>query len=525
MELSKKEIEIILKLRDEATGKINNFRANVKAFSNSTKDSLQPLLLMRQAWMKAGLAIGVTIGTISKGVNEIERLRKEVQAMDISAVRLGMTTAELSKKMYGFNVATLNARIGMGEGHAVVENVRNVGRGLVSGAANVWGGASKTWRAASTLGITPSSPTFLGAAASVINGIRTGATPGLWGSAVKGATNQKLAEEEERKARSQEALKINEEMTRKTKQLDLSAYEYKKYLLRQEVEIAKISGADKIRLRQYEAAEAQRIEEDRSIVFNNQQALRLKAEGRTLDALRIEQANALIEFKRQFGGDGEMVRAFIEGQQTMYKEAQLTYWGLKSEFNIYRGGIVEGIAGLENAIGGFYDVTTGSFRSINEVVADFGRTIIGVLQKMIAQFLIAKAVTGLTSFFSGGTIVGGVGGQTVSTGGQSIGGHVFNTAWTPYHNGGIIRAHNGLAVDEVPIIAQTGERVLSRRQTRDLEGLLSGNKNRPSQVVYNIYAIDAPSFVAMCQRNPEGIHAVVADIDRRNLTSGRGRRG
>jgi hypothetical protein len=39
-----------------------------------------------------------------------------------------------------------------------------------------------------------------------------------------------------------------------------------------------------------------------------------------------------------------------------------------------------------------------------------------------------------------------------------------------FHEGGIIRAHNGLAVDEVPIIAQTGEGVLSRRGMAALGG-------------------------------------------------------
>lgn len=39
-----------------------------------------------------------------------------------------------------------------------------------------------------------------------------------------------------------------------------------------------------------------------------------------------------------------------------------------------------------------------------------------------------------------------------------------------FHDGGIIRAHNGLAVDEVPIIAQTGEGILSRRGMSALGG-------------------------------------------------------
>ena len=45
-----------------------------------------------------------------------------------------------------------------------------------------------------------------------------------------------------------------------------------------------------------------------------------------------------------------------------------------------------------------------------------------------------------------------------------------------FHDGGIIRAHNGLAVDEVPIIAQTGEGILSRRGMAALGG--EGQLNR-----------------------------------------------
>jgi hypothetical protein len=47
---------------------------------------------------------------------------------------------------------------------------------------------------------------------------------------------------------------------------------------------------------------------------------------------------------------------------------------------------------------------------------------------------------------------------------------VATIASTKFHSGGIIRAHNGLAVDEVPIIAQTGEGILSRRGMSALGG-------------------------------------------------------
>ncbi len=47
---------------------------------------------------------------------------------------------------------------------------------------------------------------------------------------------------------------------------------------------------------------------------------------------------------------------------------------------------------------------------------------------------------------------------------------VATIAATKFHTGGMIRAHEGLAVDEVPIKAQTGEGILSRRGMRALGG-------------------------------------------------------
>ena len=53
---------------------------------------------------------------------------------------------------------------------------------------------------------------------------------------------------------------------------------------------------------------------------------------------------------------------------------------------------------------------------------------------------------------------------------------IATIAATKFHEGGMIRAHDGLTVDEVPIIAQTGEGILSRRGMSALGG--SGVLNR-----------------------------------------------
>ena len=71
-----------------------------------------------------------------------------------------------------------------------------------------------------------------------------------------------------------------------------------------------------------------------------------------------------------------------------------------------------------------------------------------------------------------------------------------------FHNGGLIYAHTGwprLKSDERPIIAQTGERVLSRAQNRAYESGLGGDSGGSSKPVHvqttiNVNAVDATGF-------------------------------
>lgn len=68
----------------------------------------------------------------------------------------------------------------------------------------------------------------------------------------------------------------------------------------------------------------------------------------------------------------------------------------------------------------------------------------------------------------------------------------FHDGGQVMHAGGIIRAHNGLAVDEVPIIAQKGEGILSRKGMSALGGVgslnaLNSGKGVGGQNTINIY--------------------------------------
>lgn len=122
----------------------------------------------------------------------------------------------------------------------------------------------------------------------------------------------------------------------------------------------------------------------------------------------------------------------------------------------------------------FYNTFLGDIKSAQEAFEDFGKSIIrsfsNAMAQVVTSWLWMKAVTGLGSLFSGGMV--GTKGGSGSVGYSQLG-YVdvrANTVSSPYlHHGGVIKAHSGLALDEVPIIAKSGERVLSREQNRDYE--------------------------------------------------------
>lgn len=423
-----KEIEILLTLKDEASKKIKSFRSSVKEFNKETKDALQPLLLLRQTWVKTSLALGFGIGIISKGIGEVEKLRKEIESLDIAAIKLGITSKELSVRMYGFDMTTTNIRLGAAEAHAIIQNTRNFWGKFRDFFAGGWGTIAKEWRARMLEGATMKTE----------SGFLVGEPTISRSQARKMAEEQKFAEEEVRKQREAWE-KINPEIYNKTKILELSGFEYKKELLKEEIAIYKQNGADKVYLAKYNLEVTKRLEEDRTIALTQQQAARLKAEGRTLDALKIEQQNALKVFNRQFGGDGEMVREFIRGQEAIYRQAQLNFLGLKNEFQIFHDGFVSLVGSMTTTFSDvFYNTITGQIKNLKEVFNSFGQAVLKNLSDMLAQYIMMKAIMGIGSigsFFSMGTNV-------LTSGSYNIGSQ--NLAATA-HIGGMGGTYVGMA--------------------------------------------------------------------------------
>lgn len=129
------------------------------------------------------------------------------------------------------------------------------------------------------------------------------------------------------------------------------------------------------------------------------------------------------------------------------------------QFNAMQEFATQSARNMQNAFSQFFfKAFTGELKTINEVFADFGRAILQMISNILAKLLLIKMITAMAG--PSGTIFG----VAVNT--------LFHEGGT-VRRGHIIRAHRGLAPDEVPIIAETGEGVLSRRGM----GALGGSDN------------------------------------------------
>lgn len=134
------------------------------------------------------------------------------------------------------------------------------------------------------------------------------------------------------------------------------------------------------------------------------------------------------------------------------------------------------------------DLTTGA-KSFKEAFADMVKSFVAGVAKMIAQEIALRAVKAALSTWGGGG--GGAAAGVAHTGGvagrisvkRNVSPLLFGYA-PRYHSGGIA----GLKPDEVPAILQTGERVLSRRQTAMYDATLAAG-SKAGRVTTPIVAI------------------------------------
>jgi hypothetical protein len=201
--------------------------------------------------------------------------------------------------------------------------------------------------------------------------------------------------------------------------------------------------------------------EDKKITFNVEglsqgleqarQSFKLAAEQSAQDA--VAQYDLVFAKVKEAGADAAKVFKGVGDQIGEVAEDAAKKFNAMEEF------AKQSARNMQNAFSQFFfKAFTGELRGLKEIFADFGRAILQVISNILAKLLLIKMFTTMAG--SSGKIFGVDVGALFHQGGMV----------RKYHYGGLIRAHSGLAPDEVPIIAQTGEGALSRKGMKALGG-------------------------------------------------------
>ncbi len=152
----------------------------------------------------------------------------------------------------------------------------------------------------------------------------------------------------------------------------------------------------------------------------------------------------------------------------------------------------------------FSDVFHGEVDNAKDYFTEFGDMMLEMLAEVFAKMILIKTVgamfPGMIPFFHQGGMV--------------------------YHSGGVVQpvyAHGGLAPDEIPIVAQSGEGVVSRRGmstlgSTNLKKLNRGEGIGDSSQMFNVYinANDAKSFRDMLVQHPDVFENAIIDAINKN---------
>jgi hypothetical protein len=430
------------------------------SLAKNLKDSLRPANELIQAFRKVGFYASITIGAMALAM---EDLKNKIKDVDTVANDFGISAGEMSNKMYGFDVATNSARIGVNN---MKENMGALAK------AGIWleGVLAK-----------------LSGTAKVLQ--QAEIDKSLGGMSFNDASAEVLRKQRLANQYSPEVAPVRASMYRQMQQAELTATAFKKSQIDIQAKNFISFGIQENYVREWQRTQMISIEKEKTRELMKQEAIRLKATGNTVKAMQKEQELAYDAYADVWGDDGNIMKAFEEGQKAILAEAKKTALGITQFWQGTRQSFENTLSSM------FSDSFRGEMKKAKDYFKDFALSVADEFSKMIAKMIAEMAIMGqkaesngwigtaskfitsaIMSWFGGGygqgvnINAGGGGGYSGGAGGSSdwIGGNTIS-----YHTGGRVRkAHSGyLATDEVPIIAQTGEAILSRRAVSRMGGL------------------------------------------------------
>lgn len=187
------------------------------------------------------------------------------------------------------------------------------------------------------------------------------------------------------------------------------------------------------------------------------------------------------------GGYLKLAESFKEGEfglrstavmwDSMFMESTSALTNNTSAYRSMFNSSINGLLGSANTFSNIFSSFLGSLSSILSSISGGGGGG-GFLDILGGLPIIGSVVKGIQGFGSLTGLFGGGAAAAADVAGVTSMFSALPPVFGIYHQGGVIYAHRGwprLHSDDVPIIAQTGERVLSRAQNRDYEAGKGGS--------------------------------------------------
>lgn len=217
------------------------------SFIKNMKQSIKPVNDMQWAFMKLRF---IWLATFAFAGASVLSLSKDFNTLDKSAHKLGMTSAELSIKLHGINIATPKAKQG-------VEQIKSFTTGLWK----LWDGLKVLTAetvAEVTTGIDTITKVMKGASLDELGSprmISTGTTGSVGVGQALDKNQKRMAEEQW----SEERLSLELSTTEKINQLRMSETEFARHQLSQQIKDLKASKVTESKLTELEAAASKKI--------------------------------------------------------------------------------------------------------------------------------------------------------------------------------------------------------------------------------------------------------------------------
>lgn len=436
---TKQWTDAIKKAKNDSKGLEEASKSQGQSWLESFKKSERGIISFIRTFSRIGFITGATLGVVAGFINNASN---ELTKMDEAASRLGMTTDEVAKKFYNFNGSLTGARAGANLFNSLANDVKNLGTRIGLGLSSAWGNAV-AWVVAAQSNMTNRIKI---SQKEVLDGVAK-MTAASAADRIKAETS--LTDDLNKLVKSQtayqlEQLRIQVDAYKRAGADKLKAEElydagYQNIMSRQMV--ANNNFIARLREAQGDQLGALRLKQNNELINFNQQnpgqdsrtmtqrmqlieqqaveykqaqqsmtnetvlqnANRLRVEGQTVAALKLEQQVALDDYIKKWGANSEQTRAFKAGQEATLRQAQSWVARMKANFHLMETAAQQSFDAMSSYFSNtFYDVVMGDIHNIKEAFASFGRSAMRVISDIISQWITMKIITGIAGAFSGG---------------------------------------------------------------------------------------------------------------------------